>query len=72
VRVMSGSHRSSGDLWYRCHGCGSTHEVEQVRRALYLGQRSLGDIEAAARGRLGRRLVRRAVTKRLLRTLWRS
>lgn len=61
------------NVTYRCHGCGSTHTVEHIRRNLYLGQRTLGDLQAAARGPgpLARRLVRRRVTRSLLRSLLR-
>jgi len=41
-----------------------------VRRGLYLGQRTIGDYQALRRGRLGRRLVRRSVTRRLMRGMW--
>jgi hypothetical protein len=41
--------------------------LEQLRRAMYFGQRGIGDYEAAERGRLGRRLVRRAATRTLFR-----
>jgi hypothetical protein len=43
----------------------------QTRRDLYFTQRTMGDISAAGRGRLPRRLARRAVTRRLLRGLFR-
>lgn len=56
---------------FDCGQCGHSHDLESVRRGLYLGQRAIGDYEAARRGRLGRRLVRRKVTRRLMRALWR-
>jgi hypothetical protein len=55
-----------------CAACGHGHSLEETRRALYVGQRTLGDIHAAQRGRLGRRLARRAVTRTLMRNLWRN
>jgi len=61
-----------GHVTYRCHDCGATHTVAEVRRNLYFGQRTLGDIQALGRGRLGRRLIRRKVTRSLMRSLWRS
>jgi hypothetical protein len=63
----------AGDVYYRCHHCGSIHEVESIRRNLYLGQRALGDVAAFQRGGflgLGRRIVRRRVTRSLMRSLW--
>ena len=44
--------------------------VERLRRDMYLGQRAIGDAQAYRRGRLPRRLGRRAVTRSLLRLLW--
>ena len=62
-----------GDVHYRCHHCGSVHEAEAIRRNLYLGQRALGDAAAFEHGGvrgLGRRIVRRRVTRSLMRALW--
>jgi hypothetical protein len=46
-------------------------EFEQVRRTLYKTQRLMGDAEAAQRGpaTLGKRLVRRDLTRTLFRIL---
>lgn len=45
--------------------------VERTRRDLYLTQRAIGDAQALRRrGRLPRRLGRRAVTRAILRALW--
>lgn len=41
-----------------------------VRRNLYLTQRTMGDIQAARRGTLPRRVVRRLVTRRIMSRLW--
>ena len=43
--------------------------LEAIRRALYFGQRTIGDVQAAQRGPdvLAKRLVRRAVTRSLFR-----
>jgi hypothetical protein len=49
---------------YRCHSCDTEHTIEEVRRNLYLGQRTIGDYQAARRGVLGKRLARRYVTAR--------
>ena len=54
-----------------CGGCGKRSGTEELRRDLYLSQRTIGDYQALRRGRLGKRLVRRAVTRRLMRSLWR-
>ena len=58
---------------FRCASCGHDHTIEEIRRSLYLGQRALGDWQAASRGPgvLGRRLVRRRITRTLMRSLWR-
>lgn len=40
---------------------------EQTRRDLYLTQRTMGDISAARRGRLGKRVARRYVVRSLFR-----
>jgi len=41
----------------------------QVRRDLYLTQRTMGDVSAAKRGTLGKRLARRDLTRALFRVL---
>lgn len=46
-----------------------TTKLEQTRRALYLTQRTIGDVQAAQRGRLARRLVRRSLVRALFRAL---
>jgi hypothetical protein len=38
-----------------------------VRRGLYFTQRFMGDVSAARRGTLGKRLVRRSLTRTLFR-----
>ena len=49
----------------------SRSELEQVRRAAYKLQRGIGDYQAAQRGPavLGKRLVRRDLTRTLFRIL---
>ncbi len=44
--------------------------AEELRHDLYLSQRTIGDYQALKRGRLGRRIIRRNVTRRLMRGLW--
>jgi hypothetical protein len=41
----------------------------KLQRALYLAQRTMGDVEAAKRGRLPARLVRRSLWRTLFRVL---
>jgi len=58
---------------YKCHSCGAEHSLEQIRRNLYYGHRAIGSVEAFQRGGalgLGKRLVRRNVTRTLMRGLW--
>jgi hypothetical protein len=62
------------DLGFKCQHCGAAHDLEQIRRGMYLGQRSIGDLQAFERGgpaSLGKRLVRRKVTRTIMRGLWR-
>lgn len=46
--------------------------ADSVAHGMYLTQRAIGDGRALRRGRLPQRLVRRAVTRRLMRGLWGS
>ena len=59
-------------IGFTCAHCQHDHTLEEIRRSMYLGQRTIGDYQAARRGPgvLGKRLVRRAVTRRLMRALW--
>ena len=41
--------------------------LSELRRSLYLSQRAIGDVQAAQRGTLAKRLVRRQVTRSLFR-----
>lgn len=41
--------------------------ARKLQRELYLTQRAIGDYEAAKRGRLGKRLARRYVTRSIFR-----
>jgi hypothetical protein len=59
------------NIGFRCANCGHDHSLEEIRRGLYLSQRSLGDLQAARRGTLGKRLARRYVTRTLMRSLFR-
>ena len=56
---------------FTCANCGHDHDLEQIRRSLYLGQRAIGDYQAARRGTLGRRLARRYATRAIMRSLFR-
>ncbi len=62
-------------ITYNCHSCGASHELKHIRKNLYYGQRAIGDVQAFERGGalgLGKRLVRRKVTRTLMRGLWGS
>ena len=59
------------NVGFRCANCGHQHDLEQIRRSLYLGQRTIGDYQAARRGTLGKRLARRTITRTLMRSLFR-
>jgi hypothetical protein len=65
--------RHANAVGFTCASCGHGHSLEEIRRAMYLGQRSLGDYQAARRGPgvLGRRLARRYVTRAIMRGLFR-
>jgi hypothetical protein len=58
---------------FTCAHCGHWHGPAEIRRSMYLGQRTIGNLQAAARGPgpFTRRLVRRKVTRTLMRGLWR-
>lgn len=43
--------------------------IEQLRRDSYFLSRTLGDYQAAKRGRLAKRLIRRSLTRTLFRGL---
>lgn len=43
--------------------------LEQIRRTLYFGQRSIGDAEAVRRGTILKRLARRSLTRTFFRAL---
>ena len=43
--------------------------LTMMRRYLYFSQRTMGDVQAAQRGTLAKRVVRRSITRRLLRGL---
>jgi hypothetical protein len=45
--------------------------LEQLRRDLYLAQRTIGDYQAAQRGTLTKRVVRRSLTRAILGALFR-
>ena len=58
-------------VFFSCGHCGATHDVEEIRRSLYISHRALGDYLGLHRGdALGDWLARRALAKRLTRSLW--
>ena len=57
---------------HTCPACEHRSELEELRRDLYVSQRAIGDWQALRRGRLPQRLIRRSVTRSLMRALWRS
>ena len=63
---------SVNDIYYRCHNCGSVHEIEAIRQNLFYNGRPAGDIRAARRGGLPRPCgwPRRGITRALMRALW--
>jgi len=65
--------RHASALGFTCQRCGHQHDLEQIRRGLYLGQRTIGDYQAGRRGPaiLGRRLARRTITRTIMRSLFR-
>jgi hypothetical protein len=67
---MYDGHHSNG-VRFTCASCRHDHSLEEIRRAMYVGQRTIGDYQAARRGTIGRRLARRYVTRSLMRALWR-
>lgn len=42
----------------------------RTRRGLYKSQRAIGDYQAVRRGRLGRRVVRRSLTRGIMRGIF--
>lgn len=48
----------------------SRTSLEGVRRSLYLGQRTIGDYQALRSGRLPQRLIRRTVTRSVMRAIF--
>ena len=57
------------DITYRCHHCGSVHEVEAIRENLYLDQRSIGSY-AVGRLQSYSALPRFLLARRLAAALW--
>ena len=60
------------DISYRCHHCGSIHEVESIRENLYLNQRSIDSYVLPRRRRLGdsRGLLRWLLARQIAGALW--
>jgi hypothetical protein len=61
-------------LVFTCGHCGASHDLEELQRGLYLGERNIGDLQACQRGALGlgKRMARRMVSRAFLRGLRRS
>jgi hypothetical protein len=60
------------DISYRCHHCGSIHEVESIRENLYLNQRSIDSYAPPGRRHLGdsRGMPRWLLARRIAVALW--
>jgi hypothetical protein len=62
-------------VFFNCGHCGATHDVEEIRRNLYISYRTIDDYLRLHRREaigLGDRLALRALAKRLTRSLWGS
>jgi hypothetical protein len=61
-------------LVFTCGHCGASHDLEELQRGLYMGDRSIGDPRAFERGALGlgKRIARRKVSRAFRRGLWRN
>ena len=62
-------------VFFSCGHCGATHDIEEIRRSLYISHRTIGDYLGLEREDglgLAERLARRALAKRLTRSLWGS
>lgn len=57
------------DISYRCHNCGSVHEVEAIRENLYLDQRSIASY-AVGRLQTYSAIPRLLLARRLATALW--
>lgn len=60
------------DISYRCHHCGSVHEVESIRENLYLDQRSIASYSRPWQRRLldFRGMARCLLARRIAVALW--
>jgi hypothetical protein len=60
------------DISYRCHHCGSVHEVESIRENLYLDQRSIASYSQSWPRRLldFRGMARWLLARRIAGALW--
>ena len=60
-------------VFFSCGHCGATHDIEEIRSSLYISHRTIRDYLRPQRkdgGGLGEWLARRALAKRLTRSLW--
>jgi hypothetical protein len=60
------------DMSYRCHHCGSIHEIESIRENLYVNQRSVASYALPwRRGRADfRGMARWLLARRIAMALW--
>ena len=60
------------DISYRCHHCGSIHEVESIRENLYVNQRSVASYAVPWQRRIGdfRGMARWLLARRIAGALW--
>jgi hypothetical protein len=60
-------------VFFSCGHCGATHDIEEIRRSLYISHRTIRDylkLQHRDGRRLGERFARRALARRLARLLW--
>ena len=60
-------------VFFSCGHCGATHDIEEIRRSLYISHRTIRDylkLQHRDGLGLGERLARRALARRLARSLW--
>jgi hypothetical protein len=58
------------DITYRCHHCGSVHEVESIRENLYLDQRSIASYALGRRPGSCCGMPRLRLDRRIAVALW--
>jgi hypothetical protein len=58
------------DISYRCHHCGSVHEVESIRENLYLDRRTIASYSQPRRLLDFRGMARWLLARRIAGALW--